>query len=103
MKKLIIGLLISNYCCAIDLKDPRQLHDVTHFTTGYALGTLTYGMWKTILGKEDKTTNALLGFATAVVIAGAYELAVSTPNERDFRFSLMGSTAASFTIIAFDF
>lgn len=80
----------------------RQLHDISHASVGAAAGFVSYGVWKAVLGPEQKPLATLLGLASVVAAAAVWE-AHPKGSMRDFTMGTLGAGGATMTIMAFDF
>lgn len=80
-----------------------ELDKVSHFGISYAIQTGMYGLIKTNT-KLTKPKAVLLSLVLTVLIASSKEVLIdSKPDIRDVQANVLGATAASATILTFDF
>ncbi|NBP13537.1 hypothetical protein EBU95_03945 [bacterium] len=75
---------------------------VAHFGLSYAIQTGTYGVFKHTL-KLEKPQSVMISFLTTVLITSAKEGFDSKGDYGDVFANVLGASAASATILMFDF
>lgn len=96
MKNLIIVFMIASCISRADTDK------VAHFGTSYALQTVTYGFYRKAFRMEKKPALIFATFAT-ILIGVAKEYTDRKIDGGDIGANVLGSAAATGTILMFDF
>lgn len=109
---LLTALLLSSasHSEALSLNEARELHDFAHVGGGFMVQAGAYGVWKSLFRQEHRGHAIAFAILTSAVVAFTWEAKnfsdgdpKTTFSGHDFGMSMLGTGAATATILTFGF